>query len=222
PPDPDPDPETTPPPEEESEDVIDIADDPEDVGSTGSSGGPSANTDASREGLAAAVSEALVEVLQAVNPSIPADVLRQSIKPTALAKEIQSFLTTSGFLTNSEFLNDLDRVRDGFDEDRAFDKSYVASTIAVSSGLSIGYVIWLIRSGLLLSTLLSSLPAWQLIDPLPVLAAPAKKKRKQEAEGREDDSLESMFQDKAATADTSETKTGSAPKARKFRWPWRS
>jgi hypothetical protein len=32
------------------------------------------------------------------------------------------------------------------------------------------YVIWLIRGGLLLSSVLSSLPAWRFVDPLPVLA----------------------------------------------------
>ena len=37
-------------------------------------------------------------------------------------------------------------------------------------GLSIGYVIWLTRGGLLLASLLSSLPAWRLIDPIAVLA----------------------------------------------------
>ena len=44
------------------------------------------------------------------------------------------------------------------------------SSIAVTMGLSIGYVIWLTRGGLLLASLLSSLPAWRLIDPIAVLA----------------------------------------------------
>jgi hypothetical protein len=45
----------------------------------------------------------------------------------------------------------------------------LAPTIAVSTTVSVGYVIWMIRGGVLLSSLLSSMPAWQLIDPLPVL-----------------------------------------------------
>jgi hypothetical protein len=36
--------------------------------------------------------------------------------------------------------------------------------------MSVGYVVWLFRGGLLLGSLLSSLPAWHVIDPLPVLA----------------------------------------------------
>ena len=41
---------------------------------------------------------------------------------------------------------------------------------AASTSLSVGYVIWLLRGGVLLSSLLSSLPAWRLVDPLPVLS----------------------------------------------------
>ncbi|MDH3209578.1 MAG: cadherin-like domain-containing protein, partial [Burkholderiaceae bacterium] len=54
----------------------------------------------------------------------------------------------------------------------------LASSLALTSGVSIGYVVWLVRGGVLLSSMLSALPAWQMIDPLPVLAA-AKGKRKE-------------------------------------------
>jgi hypothetical protein len=45
----------------------------------------------------------------------------------------------------------------------------VASSIALSTGMSVGYVIWLIRGGALMGSMLSAMPAWQMIDPLPVL-----------------------------------------------------
>lgn len=45
----------------------------------------------------------------------------------------------------------------------------VASSIALSTGMSVGYVIWLIRGGALVGSMLSAMPAWQMIDPLPVL-----------------------------------------------------
>ena len=47
----------------------------------------------------------------------------------------------------------------------------IASSILVTGGVSIGYVVWLVRGGVLMSSMLSALPAWQMIDPLPVLAA---------------------------------------------------
>jgi hypothetical protein len=45
----------------------------------------------------------------------------------------------------------------------------VASGTVVSASLSIGYVIWLVRGGALMSSLLASIPAWRIMDPLPIL-----------------------------------------------------
>ena len=39
----------------------------------------------------------------------------------------------------------------------------------MGSGLTVGYVVWTIRGGLLVSSLLAQMPAWRLIDPLVVL-----------------------------------------------------
>ena len=65
----------------------------------------------------------------------------------------------------------------------------VSSTIAVSSGLSVGYVLWLTRGGLLIASLVSSLPAWRLIDPIPVLAS---LRFDEEFDEEEDESLDSL------------------------------
>ena len=37
------------------------------------------------------------------------------------------------------------------------------------SSLTVGYVFWIARAGYLLSSILSSLPAWKEFDPLPIL-----------------------------------------------------
>jgi hypothetical protein len=55
--------------------------------------------------------------------------------------------------------------------------------------MSVGYVIWLLRGGLLLSSLLSSLPAWHTMDPMPVLA----RSNRSEEDGEDDDPLETLF-----------------------------
>ena len=49
-------------------------------------------------------------------------------------------------------------------------------------------MIWLIRGGVLLSSVLSSLPAWQMVDPLPVLGV----MYADEDLDTEDDSLETL------------------------------
>ena len=72
------------------------------------------------------------------------------------------------------------------------------SAIAVSTGLSVGYVIWLIRGGVLLSSVLSSLPAWRLVDPLPVLAYT---RTTPEGEPEDGESLQSLVKKKASGPD---------------------
>jgi len=49
--------------------------------------------------------------------------------------------------------------------------------------LTTGYVSWLLRAGYLSASLLSVLPLWREFDPLPILARPKDKKRKN---GRDD------------------------------------
>jgi hypothetical protein len=85
----------------------------------------------------------------------------------------------------------MDQLREAMRQQTHLEKAIVASTIATATGLSIGYVVWIVRGGLLISSVLSSLPAWRLVDPLPVLAY----LRRQEGKRGEDDSdfVESLF-----------------------------
>jgi hypothetical protein len=50
-----------------------------------------------------------------------------------------------------------------------FEKMVVGSAVVTGGSLTVGYVIWLIRSGSLLATMLSVIPSWTSFDPLPVL-----------------------------------------------------
>ena len=70
----------------------------------------------------------------------------------------------------SGLAGDLDRMRDDLGE-QADLEHWMAGSMAVGSfSLTVGYVLWLLRGGALIASLLSSLPAWRLIDPLPVLS----------------------------------------------------
>jgi hypothetical protein len=66
------------------------------------------------------------------------------------------------------------------------DSVVVGSTAVVTTSLSVGYVIWILRGGSLLTAFMSALPAWQAFDPLPILQT--FEKRNEE----EDDSLLSI------------------------------
>ena len=87
-------------------------------------------------------------------------------------------------------------MRDELVEETQNTEKVIGSSLSISAGFSVGYVIWLARSGILLSSVLSSLPAWRFIDPLPVLGA------LQSGNGEDDgESLESMVE--AGTAEES-------------------
>ena len=95
--------------------------------------------------------------------------------PLTLSQSDQSFMVK---------LNDL-REEMLLENDSA--KKVVGSSLTVSAGFSVGYVVWLARSGVIMSSVLSSLPAWRLIDPLPVLAS-----LREKDEDDDDESLESI------------------------------
>ncbi len=73
--------------------------------------------------------------------------------------------------TYNRMRSSLDMLKEETSQEIQFDKMVVGSTIAASTGLSVGYVIWLIRSGMLLTSVLASMPAWQIADPLPILSS---------------------------------------------------
>jgi hypothetical protein len=78
--------------------------------------------------------------------------------------------SASGGSRASGLAGDLDRLRDDI-EQQADLEHWMAGSMAVGSfSLTVGYVLWLLRGGALIASLLSSLPAWRLIDPLPVLS----------------------------------------------------
>jgi hypothetical protein len=81
-------------------------------------------------------------------------------------------------------------------------KIMAGSATAASFGASALYVVWLLRGGSLLSSLLSILPAWQTIDPLPVLDNFENRRRRGKTDNDDDlESLESMVDKSNGTAD---------------------
>ena len=88
-----------------------------------------------------------------------------------------------------DFLVGIQALGDEVRLDTVVDTALLATTFALTSGISVGYVVWLIRGGVLLGSFLTSLPAWNIVDPLPVLSAMSTD------EDDEDESLESLIRD---------------------------
>ena len=68
----------------------------------------------------------------------------------------------------------------------------VAGTLAGTLGLTVGYVAWTIRGGHLLASILAQMPAWRLIDPLPVLEYPVPAAG--EPKDRDEETLQSIVE----------------------------
>ncbi len=83
----------------------------------------------------------------------------------------------------------LDRMRNALDEEIGTHKLELGQSTGVAVGLSVGYVSWLLRGGVLLSSVLSSLPAWSFIDPLPVFSSTRRR-----SEEDDDESLQTIVE----------------------------
>ena len=102
-----------------------------------------------------------------VGPSQKAAAADPGAHRAELQAGVHNLISARAYLN---MVNSLDAVKKEMASDNQLNKIYLGSAIVSSIGLSVGYVVWLIRGGLLLSSLLSSLPAWQILDPLPILA----------------------------------------------------
>jgi hypothetical protein len=78
------------------------------------------------------------------------------------------------FAHNSVRFSQLDSFEEDVSRHVGFDSQLVGSVGAVTTGLSVGYIIWVVRGGMLLSGLLAQMPAWQMLDPLLVIDGPGR------------------------------------------------
>jgi hypothetical protein len=124
--------------------------------------------------------------------------------------EVKAEMQQVAVMNDAEFRQELDRLRETVQAEAAIETRVAASVFVASTGLSVGYVLWLLRGGALLASLLSSLPAWRLVDPLPVLGRVG---------GGEDDSDDESLQELVAQKGRTETpEDGSPQPERGGRW----
>jgi hypothetical protein len=112
------------------------------------------------------------------------------------------------------FAEDLNKLRDEVAAENFLDKVVVGSSLTVATGFSIGYVLWLVRGEVLLTSLLASLPAWRLVDPLPVLSFLGKRSEEDE----EDDSIEATVKKGGAPAQPEPRPVKRPSRTRSIKW----
>jgi hypothetical protein len=69
----------------------------------------------------------------------------------------------------SQLFDRLDRLEDSLEANQEMLEWAIGTAATATTVLTTGYVVWLVRGGYLFAGLLSSLPTWYRLDPLPVL-----------------------------------------------------
>ena len=64
---------------------------------------------------------------------------------------------------------ELDSIRQSNNQEVAVESLAVGSVGTASSGLIVGYILWAIRSGWLISSIAATVPAWNAFDPLAIM-----------------------------------------------------
>ena len=171
----------------------------------GLSGDPSESrgeSPARRAPAAAAEGRATARVQLQV-PASPA------LLPQAVAPDVQAVMgldfqprpgaAAAAALEEPAFRDGLDRLREAVAAESDLDRQVLGVSVGAGAGLSVGYVLWLLRGGVLVASLMSSLPAWLVVDPLPILAR-TRKRDGDESEEPDDESLEDLVGADAAPA----------------------
>jgi hypothetical protein len=148
------------------------------------------------------VEEAPVESTGAIVVPVLVDVQPIAFAPSSVDFQVMGFanfesgstrLTVEQFqqtLRSGAFVEELNRLRDQLRQQFDLDRTATISVAGLSLGVSVAYVLWMVRGGVLLGSYLSALPAWRLLDPLPVLSSAA-------AGGEEDDDEDETFEGEA-------------------------
>ncbi len=98
-----------------------------------------------------------------------------------------NFVHTAGWLWH-----DLDKLKNELSFEGRFSSFWTVTAPGITTTLSVGYVMWLLKGGQLVAGLMAQVPAWKLIaiDPLPILSS-----IDEEELDVEGDSLASMVDD---------------------------
>ena len=93
-----------------------------------------------------------------------------TIAAATTAQSLELIEDVSGYALglSTDFLVRLDQSVEQLDSQTTLKISDIPIALPTSSLLSVGYLVWLIRAGALVSTFIS-MPAWTQFDPLPVI-----------------------------------------------------
>ena len=163
----------------------------------------------------------LTEVIQfqALSTTVTSEMLNKAGLDVELANDFNVLLTDSVNIeaqarqTNAANIATLQKLASEADKNQTLlansqliSPEVLATSATLSSGFSVGYILWLLRGGTLLASVMASMPAWRAIDPLPVLQSLTDDDDDDDTETLQSMVEEQEPQESAGLADT-ETKT---------------
>jgi VCBS repeat-containing protein len=75
------------------------------------------------------------------------------------------------FLVKDEYIAQVESIDEELQFEAPVPEWAIGSAVVTTTSLSVGYIVWMVRGGYILASVLSTMPVWQNIDPLPVLDA---------------------------------------------------
>jgi hypothetical protein len=118
-------------------------------------------------------------------PSLSSKIISSTIASSKLPVNQLARLSTT--VLAASFYEKLDTLTTELKSDTYIKTGSVATVAGISSVLTVGYVLWLVRSGFLVASFVSTMPAWQMVDPLAVVEYSTRND-----DDEDDDSLEDM------------------------------
>ena len=110
------------------------------------------------------------------DPSSPRETVRRSGDSHVERRDLASATIVSQFETSFLF-HQLDSFVDDLESQDDFYELVAGTTVFASGALSAGIFLWAARASCFMTMLSTSLPAWAVVDPIPVLDAAALKRR---------------------------------------------
>ncbi len=129
------------------------------------------------------------------------EVVESAVIPLETTVTAQSMAATA-IADTTPLWESLDSLNELLHDDGMFDRLVDVSAISLATGLTVGYVFWTVRAGYLLTSLIAQMPAWKLVDPLPILSS-----LDSDSESGDSESLESILQ--SGNGSVAETPVGS-------------
>ena len=98
-------------------------------------------------------------------------------------------------VTQMQLWQAIDSMRQDVDSSVTHTTLTIGATVTATTGMTVGYVVWIVRGGLMLSSVMANLPMWRLMDPMAIL------NQSGDDDGQADESLASMVDQRDAAED---------------------